>query len=128
MNADANAINWFEIPAIELERAKDFYEGIFKINMDFMDNGEMKMYVFPMDPSSGKVSGGIAASEFHEPAQSGGPLLYLNANPSIDLVLKRIEENGGKILIPKTRISEDVGFMAFFRDSEGNTIGLHANG
>ncbi|MDB5001388.1 MAG: hypothetical protein JWR76_2465, partial [Mucilaginibacter sp.] len=29
MDPNANALNWFEIPATDIERAQGFYEGIF---------------------------------------------------------------------------------------------------
>ena len=37
-----------------------------------------------------------------------------------------VESAGGKVVMPKTQISPEIGYMAFFIDSEGNKIGLHA--
>jgi predicted enzyme related to lactoylglutathione lyase len=54
-------------------------------------------------------------------------LLYLNANPDVGLILNKVEAAGGKIIMPKTEISPDNGFMGVFTDSEGNRIGLHSN-
>jgi predicted enzyme related to lactoylglutathione lyase len=34
---------------------------------------------------------------------------------------------GGKVTMPKTKISDEIGFMAFFVDSEGNGMALHSN-
>jgi predicted enzyme related to lactoylglutathione lyase len=61
----------------------------------------------------------------HKPGMDG-TIVYLNANPSIQSVIDRIESAGGKVLMPRTQVSEEIGYMAFFVDSEGNRIGLHA--
>ena len=53
-------------------------------------------------------------------------MIYLNGNPDVQKVLDKVEAAGGKILVPKTEISPEYGFMAVFIDSEGNRIGLHS--
>ena len=126
MEKNANALNWFEIPAKDITRAKKFYESIFAINMQ--DMGEMmgmKMVGFPSEMGNGKVSGGLVQSEMHKPSTEGA-VVYLNANPSIQTVIDRIETAGGKVVMPKTQISPEIGCMAFFIDSEGNKVALHA--
>ena len=85
---------------------------------------EMKMAMFPTNAQSGKSGGGLCQSEMHVPSKTGS-FIYLNANPDLQLVIDRIEENGGKIVMPKTGIGEN-GFMGFFEDSEGNVVGLHS--
>ena len=40
--------------------------------------------------------------------------------------MNRVEAAGGKIMVPKTQISPDYGYMAVFIDTEGNRIGLHS--
>ena len=74
----------------------------------------------------GKVSGGLAQSDMHKPSVDGS-VIYLNANPSMETVINNITEAGGTIVMPKTHISEDIGHMAFFIDSEGNKVALHSN-
>jgi uncharacterized protein len=126
MDKNSNSLNWFEIPAKDISRAKKFYEKIFSISMQ--DMGEMmgmKMAGFPADMGSGKVSGGLVQSQMHKPSMDGC-FIYLNANPTIQTVIDRIEAAGGKLIMPKTQISPEIGFMAFFTDTEGNKIGLHA--
>lgn len=125
MKNDANSINWFEIPATDLPRAKKFYETIFNCKLeDYPEMMGMKMAGFPADNMNGKVGGGICQSDFHKPSQDGS-LVYLNANPSIQTVIDKIESAGGKVVMPKTQISPEIGYMAFFIDTEGNRIGLH---
>ena len=125
MSAETNALNWFEIPATDISRAKKFYESIFEISMEEMEMMDMKYAMFPFDPMKGKVGGGLAQSPMHIPG-SNGSIIYLNANPDLQLVLDRIEKAGGKIAMPKTSIGQN-GFMAFFTDTEGNTMALHSN-
>jgi len=125
MSSSTNALNWFEIPALDISRAKKFYETIFEIKMEEMEMEGMKYAMFPFEPMSGKVAGGLAQSPMHQPGTSGS-IIYLNANPDLQNVLDRIEKAGGKMTMPKTSIGEN-GFMAFFTDTEGNTMALHSN-
>jgi uncharacterized protein len=126
MNSKVNAINWFEIPARDIQRAKKFYETIFDIEMPIQEMMGMKMAFFPTDEKSGKVSGGLAESPQHKPSLDGAKI-YLNGNPDLSVVLSKVEAAGGTIAMPKTKISDAIGHMAFFIDSEGNTNGLHSN-
>lgn len=127
MDTNSNNINWFEISATDINRAKKFYETIFNIEMPIHEMMGMKSAMFPYEPGSGKACGSITESQMHQPSHEG-VLIYLNANPAMDNVLNRVEESGGKVLMPKTEISPEIGFMAFIEDSEGNKIGLHSQG
>lgn len=122
-----NAISWFEIPAINLERATTFYETIFQIQMIPMDMPNFRMRMFPLEDMMTQVGGTLIDSGgYHVPSESHGPLIYLNANPDVQNVLDRIEAAGGKILVPKTQISPEYGYMGVFLDTEGNRIALHS--
>ena len=122
-----SAISWFEIPAVNLERAQQFYETIFSISLIPMDMPNIKMRMFPIDDMNSGVGGAIVDSGgFHKPSLTEGPLLYLNANPDVQQVLDKVEAGGGKILVPKTSISPEYGFMAVLLDTEGNRIALHS--
>jgi len=126
MTKNENSLNWFEIPATDISRAQVFYETIFATKLDPLpEMMGMKMVGFPSEMGSGKANGGLAQSDMHKPSQEGA-VIYLNANPSIENVTERIEAAGGKLLMPKTQISPEIGYMAFFIDSEGNKVGLHA--
>jgi uncharacterized protein len=126
MSEATNALNWFEIPANNIGRAAKFYETIFEITMHQMEMMGMKMAMFPADSASGKAGGALVQSDMHKPATTGS-IIYLNANPDLQLVLNRMEKAGGKIGMPKTLIDEQTGYMAFFTDTEGNYMGLHSN-
>ena len=125
MEANANSLNWFEIPATDIKRAKKFYETIFNIQMDESEMMNMKMAFFPYEMGSGKASGGLCQSDFHKPGMDG-VIVYLNGNPDLKTVLDKIESAGGRVIMPKTEISPEIGYMAFFIDSEGNRVALHS--
>ncbi len=122
-----NAISWFEIPATDIDRAQKFYESIFQIKMNALDVPSMKMRMFPLDDPMKGVGGTLVDSGgFHKPSATEGPLLYLNGNPDVQIVLSRVEAAGGKIMMPKTEISPEYGYMGVFLDTEGNRIALHS--
>ena len=122
-----HAISWFEIGTTDLDRATRFYETIFNIQLFPMDFPQMKMRLFPLDDMMTQVGGALVDSGgFHKPSATDGPLIYLNGNPDVQQVLDRVEAAGGKILVPKTAISPEYGFMAVILDTEGNRIGLHS--
>lgn len=122
-----NAISWFEIPAKNIDRAQKFYEAIFQFKMQPLEAGNLKMRLFPLDNPMEGVGGAIVDSGgFHKPSLTDGPLLYLNGNPDVNIALNRVEAAGGKVLVPKTQISPEYGYMAAFEDSEGNRIALHS--
>lgn len=121
-----NAISWFEIPTMDLDRAQKFYETIFDIQMVSLDLEQLKMRMFPIeDPMN--IGGALCFNEkFYKPSSTDGPLIYLNANPDVQNVLDKVEGAGGKIVVPKTEISPEYGHMAVFIDTEGNRIALHS--
>ncbi len=123
LSAVTNALNWFEIPITDVERAKKFYETIFDIEMMHIEMMGMQMVMFPSE--SPKSSGALVQSPYHTPSTTGA-IIYLNANPDLQLVLDKIESAGGKITMPKTNIDPETGNMAFFIDTEGNLLGLHS--
>lgn len=129
LSATTNALNWFEIPVTDTPRAKKFYETIFDISMESSEMMGMEMTMFPFDfaTSTGKVSGSLVKGPMHTPSMDGA-IVYLNANPAIQTVIDKIEAAGGKVLMPKTLIDENIGYMAFFADTEGNRMALHAGG
>ncbi|MBL7742619.1 MAG: VOC family protein [Chitinophagaceae bacterium] len=121
-----NAISWFEIPASDLVRAAKFYETIFNTRLNPLDLPNIKMRMFPIEDMMGVGGAVVDSGGFHKPSATDGPLIYLNGNPDLQIILDRVEKAGGKIMVPKTEISPEYGFMAVIIDSEGNRIGLHS--
>ncbi|MFT3979407.1 MAG: VOC family protein [Ferruginibacter sp.] len=122
-----NAISWFEIPATDLDRATGFYEAIFQTKLIPMDLDNIRMRMFAITDMENGVGGAIVDSNgFHKPSATDGPLIYLNGNPDLQIILDRVAAAGGSIMVPKTAISPEYGFMAVIIDTEGNRIGLHS--
>lgn len=125
MKAHENSLNWFEISVSDMNRAKKFYETVFQIEMFQENMMGMEMAFFPAEPGNGKASGGLVQGPMHKPSLDGSKI-YLNANPDMSEALGRVEAAGGKITMPKTKISDDIGYMAFFIDTEGNGMAMHS--
>jgi predicted enzyme related to lactoylglutathione lyase len=122
-----NAISWFEIPTVDLDRAQKFYETIFGTALIPLDLQNLKMRMFPIENQTAGIGGALCYNkEFYKPSSTDGPLIYLNGNPDVQKILDKIEPAGGKILVPKTQISPEYGHMAVFIDTEGNRIALHS--
>ena len=120
----ANAINWFEIPAKNFERAKSFYETVLGIKIMVMPHPAYKYGMFPADMQNGQVGGGLVEGEGFEPSAIG-PLIYLNGGDDLSVPLSKVETAGEKVILPKTSIGGN-GFIAYFLDSEGNKIAFHS--
>ncbi len=117
-----NFINWFEIPAVNFKQAVDFYNYIYDIEMEQNFNGNHAMAFFP---AKNGIGGAVVAGPGSTPSDSGA-LIYLNGGKDLNLVLERIEEAGGRIVMPKTLIDEEHGYFAIFIDSEGNKLALNS--
>ena len=121
-----HAISWFEIPTRALNRAQKFYEQILGITFTPLDLENFQMRMFPVeDPTC--VGGCLCYSkDSHVPSATDGPLVYLNANPDVQVVLDKVEKAGGTIVVPKTQISPEYGYMGMIIDTEGNRIAFHS--
>ena len=120
-----NMINWFEIPTADISRAKKFYQTILNTEMNETEMFGTKMAFFPTDGSN--VSGAIVQGEDYTPS-SQGALVYLNGGSNLENSLSKVETAGGKVIVPKTQISPEMGYFAIFIDTEGNKVALHSIG
>ena len=124
----ANTVSWFQIPCRDFARGKRFYQTILGVALEDMEAPGMQMAAFPGDPAKGEVGGAIVTGPGATPS-GDGTIVFLNADPHLDVVLDRVEAAGGKVRVPKTPTSvEGAGYFALFTDSEGNTVGLHSQG
>ncbi|MGB5244365.1 MAG: VOC family protein [Lutimonas sp.] len=122
-----NMVGWFEIPVTDMDRAKKFYETVFKLKISIHDMGGLVMGWFPNaeDTNSPGAPGSLVMhKDFYKPSKEG--ILIYFSSEDVNNELSRIEKSGGTILHQKTLISEDIGYMAVFIDSEGNRIALHS--
>lgn len=122
LNTIKDYVSWFEIPAINFQQAVHFYNHIFGIEMEQNITDVNAMAFFPV--TSG-IGGAVIASPGSIPSDTG-PLIYLNGGKDLNNVLNKLEEVGGRIVMPKTLISEDAGYFAIFIDSQGNKLALHS--
>lgn len=120
-----NAVNWFEIPVTDYNRAKQFYSTVFGHDIQDHDMGDkpMKYGIFPYDMGEG-VGGAIVQMEGMNPSADGSTV-YLNGGDDLSIALSKVEAAGGSIIMPKTNIDEN-GFIAQFIDTEGNRVALHS--
>jgi hypothetical protein len=129
MTATATAtrtLAWFEIPAINFERAVRFYETALDAPLRREVFGGVPMAVFSHEE---EATGGaiICNPRDMRPSVTGdGVTVYLNAEPTLQATLDRIEPAGGKLDGSIVELPKDIGYIAFFIDPEGNRIGLHS--
>ena len=124
MNNNVNIAVWFELPASNFERAITFYQGILDTEVDVMEMAGLKQGLLPHDDTS-KVSGAIVHGMDYKPSTEGS-VVYLNGGDDLAEVLSKVEPAGGKVLMPKTHLGDEIGYIAQFVDSEGNRVGLHS--
>jgi predicted enzyme related to lactoylglutathione lyase len=113
----------FELPFDDGERARSFYSALFDWKLDEMPGLDYTLVTTgpsgergPTEP--GYVNGGMA--------QRGNPLdrpLFVVDVADIDDTLAQIEGRGGSVVQAKTLVGP-MGWNAYFRDTEGNVVGL----
>jgi predicted enzyme related to lactoylglutathione lyase len=118
-----NPVGWFEIPVEDLDRARRFYETVFEIEMPLHEMGSAQMAWFPMVEGAPGAAGALMKAEGYVPSGTGIEI-YFTA-PDMEETLERAAKNGGEVLMGRTGIGE-YGFIARFRDTEGNHIAIHS--
>ena len=119
-------VAFFEIPAVDFNRAIIFYETILNVKLASVDCGQEKMAFFPEE--NGLCPGAIswAAGNSFLPSKDG--VLVSLSVESIEKATESISKLGGKILISKTKIeAEGRGYFSVFIDCEGNRVGLYSD-
>jgi len=127
MTPKNNVIGWFEIPVISMVRAIQFYEKVFDFKLTRHQIGPLDMAWFPWVETGSGASGSLVQKEDINKPSMYGVLVYFTApSGELSIELARVNEAGGKVLLPKTLISDDIGYMAIIADSEGNRIAIHS--
>jgi predicted enzyme related to lactoylglutathione lyase len=117
-----NVINWFEIPAVNLDRAARFWESVLQTTLRREKSPGAELAIFPHGDQG--EHGGALVRRGGKPS-AVGTTVYLDANGDLDGAIARVEKAGGRVAVPKTDIGRD-GFFAIVVDSEGNAVGLHS--
>jgi predicted enzyme related to lactoylglutathione lyase len=115
-------VSWFEIPALNFQRAVTFYSHIYDIQMETAESSGYAMAFFP---AARGIGGAVVVGDGCVPSDAG-TLVYLNAGKHLDDILARIEPAGGRVVMGRTLISEEAGYFALFIDTEGNKLALHS--
>jgi uncharacterized protein len=118
-----NKVVFFEIPASNFKKAKEFYEQVFDWKVELWGDDGAMAYTIPVDKDQNPIEpGGINGGFYKRKAKDDQPSFGVETE-SLDKTLQAIEKAGGKIVMPKHSIGE-WGFMADFADHEGNIITL----
>ena len=118
-----NALNWFEIPVINMQRAKQFYQAVSGTMFKDEVIQPNQLAVFSYEQPG--VGGCLVQGSDYTPGNHGA-VVYLPIKDSIKQALERVKSAGGKIIVDATRLPGDMGCYAHITDTEGNRVGLHA--
>lgn len=121
-----HAVNWFEIPVVDMDRAVRFYETASgrALRREAFGAPGQELAVFEVGDDQA-VHGALLSGAGAQPSAQGA-IVYLNAAPSIDAWLDRARRAGGTVVRDKTALPEGMGFFAHVLDPEGNRVGVHA--
>ena len=126
-----NTIVWADIPVTDLERAIKFYSAVLQQEIKPVEGMPGIALIAPppgFDPAAmegpAPVSFDLAVVEDRKPS-TDGCTIYLASHGDPEGMLQRAADAGGQILMPVKDMGEMVGSLGFFRDSEGNRIGVH---
>jgi predicted enzyme related to lactoylglutathione lyase len=123
----AGGVVHFEIPADDEDRARDFYSSAFGWEMNPLPEMNYTLIMTtPVDdtgmPSTaGSINGGLYRRE----GKLTAPVVTVDVE-DIDAALQKIESLGGSTVTPRQEVP-GMGWTAYFRDSEGNVVGLWQN-
>lgn len=118
-----NPVGWFEIYVNDVDRAKIFYESVFRVKLEKLDNPDMELWSFPMFMEQYGASGALVKMEGF--ASGGNSTLVYFSCDDCAVEEARVVEFGGRIQRSKTSIGE-YGFISLVLDTEGNMFGLHS--
>jgi uncharacterized protein len=118
-------VTWFEVPVADFDRAIQFYESIFDIQLTH-DSRFPGLAIFPYERPG--ISGAIlhTPNRIYDLATQESTVVYLNCDGQLDNVLARAISAGADIAEPKMKLPGNLGWTAMIRDLDGNRIGLHA--
>ncbi|SEE63809.1 VOC family protein [Jiangella alba] len=114
----------FEIPADDVERARGFYRDAFGWDVTPMPDVDYTMVsTTPVDEAGRpKEAGAINGGMFTRDADRPGPIVTIGVD-DVDAALAAVQRLGGAVVLPKAEVM-GMGYAAYFRDSEGNVLGL----
>ena len=120
-----NPVGWFEIYVQDIERAKKFYESVFKTKLETINAPfpEIELLTFPMENNQYGSTGALVKMN-GVPSGGNSTIVYFHCN-DCSIEESRVVQAGGRIEHSKMAIGEN-GFISLVFDTEGNIIGLHS--
>ncbi|MDQ6723249.1 MAG: VOC family protein [Thermoproteota archaeon] len=117
------AVEYFEIPADDVNRAQKFYKDVFGWIMqkwNDKENPEQEYWMFETKDDRGNpgLGGGMMKRQTSQHTVTN----YITI-PSIEEYSSKIEQSGGKVVMPKSKVPS-MGFIAVCLDSENNMFGI----
>ncbi|WP_158851999.1 VOC family protein [Saccharothrix deserti] len=113
----------FEIYAADPARARRFYETVF--GWSFKQWGDQDYWIITTGNEGPGVNGGLLPRQGADPAPDGPVSGYVMTTevPDLDATIASIEGVGGVVAMPKSHMP-GVGWLAYYRDTEGNLFGI----
>jgi len=116
-------LNWVEIPVSNMKRAVSFYGELLDLELDEMKLGPNDYALFKIKDKHN--TGALVKGEGYKPS-ADGTVVYLNGEKDLATMLSRVKKAGGKVLLEKTFLSKEAGYIGYFSDTEGNKVGVHS--
>lgn len=107
-------VKWFEINTSKPKAVRQFYAELFGWNLEVLEEAN---YALVDTGTEGAIGGGIGE------AQGPNQVIFYIEVGDPQAYLDRIEQAGGKTVVPVTEIPDMVTF-AQFTDPQGNVVGL----
>lgn len=127
MNPTHNVVGWFEIPVADMKRAVSFYQTVFGYQLQHAPMGELDMAWFPAVEGTEGSPGALAChKDFYFPGNQGAIVYFTAFSGDLANELSKVPDAGGKVLMEKKLIADDIGYMGLFEDTEGNRIAIHS--
>ncbi len=118
-----HALNWFELPALDLDRAFKFYHQVVNGRVRMGTFGDKPLVLFDVPFQTGEAVGGALVQREGFTPSSEGALVYLDVHGPLSPAVAQVAVAGGQVLVPEINLGP-FGFAAIMLDSEGNRVGL----
>lgn len=119
-----HALQNFQIPVFNFDRALSFYSTLMKYDLMVMELPEYKLGIFNFDQEGGV--GGVIISGSEAKPSKDGTIVYLHCGEDLSENLVNVEKAGGKIHVSKSQLGSGMGYFAVIDDTEGNRVGLYS--
>jgi predicted enzyme related to lactoylglutathione lyase len=120
----ANVVVWADVPVLDMDRARAFYAHLLGGPVDLMPGTSDVALLMPLGTGApSDVSGDLVVGS-GAPSLTHGATIYLSAMGDIDGMLVRAVEAGGAVLREKGFMGDQIGWIAYIQDSEGNRVGI----